>query len=127
MSFRDELRRVLAEENLTEWELAERLGLRRGSVVGMLANERRPEPLECLLLAGHRADRPDRQYWLHLAGVNQTQLALLAKAVGTPELDLTAFPPEIGVDVATFLQFIVNAHPERRKAVQAILRSWKSE
>lgn len=127
MSFRDELRRLLAEENLTEWELAERLGLRRGSVVGMLANERRPEPLECLLLAGHRAEQPDREYWLHLSGVNPTQLALLARAVGNPELDLTAFPPEIGADVATFLQFIVNAHPERRKAVQAILRSWRSE
>jgi hypothetical protein len=127
MSFRDELRRVLAEENLTEWELAERLGLRRGAVVGMLANERRPEPLECLLLAGHRADHPDRQYWLRLAGVNQAQLALLAKAVGNAELDLTAFPPEVGADVAAFLEFVSSAHPERRKAVQAILRAWKSE
>jgi hypothetical protein len=127
MSFRDRLRRLLDEENLTEWQLAERLGLHRGSIVGMLANDRKPGPLECLLIAGHRSGYSDHGYWIDLSGVNAAQSQLLAKAVGTPELDLTGFPPEIGADVATFLDFIVNAHPERRKALQAILRAWQSE
>ena len=127
MSFRDQLRRLLTEENLTEWQLAEKLGLHRGSIVGMLANDRHPGMLECLLIAGHRTGAPDHNYWIKLSGVTAAQSQLLAKAVGNPELDLTGFPPEIGADVATFLDFIVHAHPERRKAVQAILRAWRAE
>jgi hypothetical protein len=127
MSFRDQLRRLLAEENLTEWQLAEKLGLHRGSIVGMLANDRHPGVLECLLIAGHRTGSADQSYWVKLSGVTAAQSQLLSKAVGNPELDLTGFPPEIGADVATFLDFIVHAHPERRKAVQAILRAWHAE
>jgi hypothetical protein len=127
MSFRDQLRRLLAEESLTEWQLAERLGLHRGSIVGMLANDRKPDALQCLLIAGYRSGRADHGYWMELSGIGSRQSQLLSKAVGNPELDLTSFPPEIGADVATFLDFIVNAHPERRKAIQAILRAWQAE
>ena len=127
MSFRENLRRLLTEENLTEWELAERLGLHRGSIVRMLANDRHPGALECLLIAGHRAGLADHGYWLSLSGLNPAQAQLLSKAVGNPELDLTGLPPEIGAEMAAFLDFLAHAHPERRKAVQAILRAWQAE
>jgi hypothetical protein len=127
MSVRDRLRDLLAAENLTEWELAERLGLHRGSIVSMLANDRKPDALECLLLAGYCADAASREFWLRSAAITEKQKELLAKAVGNPEMDLTSFPPATGVDVATFLDFVANAHPERRKAVQAILREWRAE
>jgi hypothetical protein len=127
MSFRDQLRRLLDEEHLTEWQLAERLGLHRGSIVSMLANDRKPDALQCLLIAGHRSGSSDQSYWLELSGISSRQSHLLSRAVGNPELDLTSFPPEIGADVATFLDFIVHAHPERRKAIQAILRAWQAE
>jgi hypothetical protein len=125
MDFRGRIRELLAEENLTEWELALRLNLHRGAIVRMLADERSPGPLECLLLAGY--DSKFRQYWLDKAGLSEDQKHLLSKAVGSAELDLTAFGPEVGADIATFLDFVVNAHAERRKAVQAILRQWRAE
>jgi hypothetical protein len=127
MDFRDRIRRLLAEMNLTEWELAARLGLHRGAIVRMLAAGRQPEPIECLLLAGFQSATPDREYWLDQSGIDGLQRQLLAKAVGSPEMDLTSFPPELGADLATFLDFMANAHPERRKAVQAILRDWRSD
>jgi hypothetical protein len=125
MDFRQRIRDLLAEQNLTEWELAHRLSLHRGSIVRLLANQQNPGVFECLLLAGYDANH--KQYWLEQAGLTVDQHHLLSRAVGSLEMDLRAFPPEIGADIATFLDFMVNAHAERRKAVQAILRHWRSE
>jgi hypothetical protein len=127
MDFRPHLRRILSELNLTEWELAERLGLHRGAIVRLLTQERHVKPLECLLIAGLRSDSSDRDYWLQLSGLTNAQRHLLSKAVGSPVMDLTSFPPEIGADIAAFLDFAAHAHPERRKAMRAILRDWSRE
>jgi transcriptional regulator with XRE-family HTH domain len=127
MDFRERIRKLLAERNLTEWQLADQLGMHRGAIVQMLANERRPAPLECLLLAGYLGDNPEREYWLHMSRVTDGQKRLIASAVGGPPLDLSSLSPEVGHDIATFLNFIAHAHPERRKAVQAVLEAWRTE
>jgi hypothetical protein len=48
----------LSEQNLTEWQLADRLGLHRGAIVRMLATERRPEPPEFVAIDVDAEARP---------------------------------------------------------------------
>jgi transcriptional regulator with XRE-family HTH domain len=84
----DLIKKIVAAHNLSQTELAEKIGVERSQVTRYLNGEREPAPLTCLFLAALSVSDAEQYFWISKCGLTHEQMRLLGLTLGLPAPNL---------------------------------------